>query len=283
MTNRELASLTILALLMLLIIVEAIRKPSFRKDIWNLFKAFSWKLQVALWCYFLCAALSMWIAWQIGLWKVEFVKESLLMILVGGIPLLYFKPVEMISGFELLKAISQNAVGFTVIVSAYFNLVSFPYVVEALMQVVVFLLGASSAVIERKKLGSFTNHLLQGALILYGLIFILLVSFKVYSHADSIYWSKEINIFILSGFYLFSMFPFAYLLALYSTLELIIFRFKIRNESLSLGVKVAAIVGTRESLKLAKLFCYPWLNEMAEAENYRNASIVMRSYRKALQ
>ena len=141
LTSREAASLTLL----LIFIVFAIVKSKDRRQLKS-----SWGdvvkqtlrpkvLQVILIYGATIAALTYQAAW-IGLWDVMLLKDTLVLAIFSGIPLLIFKSLEADDGKQLLLSITKETFGVAALAITYVNLTSLPYVLELLLQTLVVIL-----------------------------------------------------------------------------------------------------------------------------------------------
>jgi hypothetical protein len=140
LSNRDIASLFWLAVLAVLVMSRA----GGRAGIASILRALWGKLLALVLAYWAFLALVVVVAWKLGFWSPDLMKDTVLWALIPGLALIFsFVRAGQERGFYVRTL--RRLVGLTAIVEFYVNLGSFPLPVElALVPVVGFLVVMSA-------------------------------------------------------------------------------------------------------------------------------------------
>lgn len=284
LTSREAASLTLL----LIFIVFAIVKSKDRRQLKN-----SWGdvvkqtlrpkvLQVILVYGATIAALTYQAAW-IGLWDVMLLKDTLVLAIFSGIPLLIFKSLEADDGKQLLLSITKETFGVTALAITYVNLTSLPYVLELLLQTLVVILIFGVNFNKRDPSQASTVALFNRLLGFIGISLFVWVSNWLIQRHDTYDWGQQLRSFAFSVYLPITMIPFAYMLGIIASAETKLVLLQIHNKQVKKSTKLAMIIGFHGSLRYVRAFCGQWLIDVANAKSYHEARDVMCRYRQVVR
>lgn len=280
LTERELASaIWIAGIVATLMIV-----PTTRKSLWpalaDLVRSAAhpkiWGLFAAL---FLWAGFCVLAAWRIGLWDVSLLKETLLVVLGLGFPML-FRSVRAKSGTNLARQVLTASAGGTALLLFYLNLASFPLWAELLLQPFAAIIAMCALVAshkpETKKLVPFFNLIL--VLFLTGSV--IWTSITLISMGDQTDWLQTLRAFLLTLWLPALLTPFFYSVAFVAYAESHLKRVAhlSAGRKLPLRVHLAFILGLRLSVAWASSFTGRY-NGLAQEKRFRGATRFMRDFR----
>ena len=133
LTNREVATAIIIGLIVLSIALM----PETRRSIPTFLGVLgSAKLLLMFFVYFTYALILIILAARTGAWTTEMLKDTVLVALVTGLPIL-MESDNMKSGANIVRKVAREAVGISVFLAAYVNLASFSIPVEVVVQLLV--------------------------------------------------------------------------------------------------------------------------------------------------
>lgn len=284
-TSREIATGIIAAAFILLSIALNKDRKGLPRSLRQVAKAFAaWKVWTVVLAYLVFVAGVVVLAQAIGLWSGALLKETLIVGLLVGVPIL-FHSTEFKDGLAVVKHVVKKVLGITAILAVYLNLAPFPLWGELILQI--FLLFCMMLAIVGKKnpktapVGKFFETLTA----LIGIGLLAYVTAKVASHFNEFNWEREASTFALSVWLPISLIPFIYLFGLMATCEATLVRMKFHNagKALPLSTRLGFLLGVRGSLLYASTFTGHWLSQLANQKSFRDASRTMREYRQSVR
>ncbi|MCL3789875.1 MULTISPECIES: hypothetical protein [unclassified Actinomyces] len=224
------------------------------------------------------------LAHSVGAWSGELLKDTLIGVFVVGFPIL-FNSAKFGDGLGVVKHVVKEVLGVTALLVVYLNLVLFPLWGELVLQVVLLFFVMFSVVGKRDPgtaaVGSFFDVLMA----LIGIGLTAHVAIQVASGFNEFDWEREATAFALSVWLPVSLIPFIYVLGLIASCEATLVRAKFLNgrQVLPLAVRLAFLLGVLGSLRYATCFAGRWLPELAKQKSFRDASRIMREYRRSVR
>lgn len=282
-TNREWASLILvcLAISPFLLIAKWRRGcgPSFLRllvALWSL--AYFWAFYFAY-----CLAVIL-LAWRIGIWNTDLTKDTVLLILFVGLPLV-FSVTKFASGNLLLRRVALESLGISAILTAYVQLESLSLWAEFLIQlfaVTIALVAVGAGVITKdRRLGAIAN----GFLTVMGVCLLAYTTKAAISEWTASDWSEAGWSLALSVWLPLALLPFLYVSGFFivasSALTMALFRNGHKQHRPK--SRLAGYLGLRFSLKLANEFIGDWRLALGNTEGFREGLRVMKGFRQAVK
>lgn len=173
LTNREIATLVLLGVLLVGIFVLALRKESLRGAFGSLFRGFVQPqiLFVLVW-YYGCLSAALFLASRLGLWEWGLWKPTGMWLVLSGFGLL-FKYDEVIKQPGFGWRVSIRTIALVEIVSFVADLASFPLWVEIPAQALAFIAGVMSAWVGDNPEHAPVARLANRYLMLFGVVALL--------------------------------------------------------------------------------------------------------------
>lgn len=173
LNDRELASLILLGVFATIFMVVPKLRRNLAPAVTGVLRAFiAWRILVVFVGFL--AWVSGWIAlasWT-GLWGFDLLKDSIIIVLTLGIPLL-FRTVNAKSGDEIFKQLRVEALSISAVLLFYLNLEPLPLWTELLLQPFVVLVQLLNLVAGMKSEHRVAQRLTSGILILVGFAMLL--------------------------------------------------------------------------------------------------------------
>ncbi len=278
LTNREIASLILIGVLLVFCIV----KTDIRKSLVATIKVFfSYQLVTINLVYLAYAAALVLLAWRLGDWDLRLLRDTVIVLLVVGYPMV-FRANSVSDGKVLLRRTVRETMGISALVVFYVNLSSLPIVWEVVIQLIgVF---AAMLAVVAKSQGQKSRPvavLMNGVLIAIGLL--LFVTTTINFVAD---WKTEgfgliLKTLCMTIWLPIALLPLVYVGAFLMQVQVIFVMLPSNNghRKVGLGVKLALFFGLRGSVRLGAAFIGAWRTRVGEAANYRDARRVMNNFR----
>src|SRR5699024_2335179 len=252
LNNRELASVILIALLVVLAMVfpkwRGIVFPALGSVACSLFK---WAVLRVFGLFAVWAALWVWLAWLLGIWHMEVLKDTVVIVVGVGFPLL-FKSIEAKSGVEILDHVRRETLTLSTLFLFYLNLESLPLWGELIAQPVIFLLAAMTAFAQRDEKGQRVLGCFSIPLVLIGLGLLAWTTAQTLNKWDELVWPDLLAPLALSVWLPFAMFPYLYAVAFYAATEVILKRLLWTNEEMPLRARLGVSAGLHGSVRWAK-------------------------------
>jgi hypothetical protein len=280
LTEREIATLILFAGFLVLVL----SRRDTRKAAGALLKAFFVvKIIFPLILYLIYAVALVVLAWWIGIWRIEMLKDTVVVVLTVAIPLM-FGVTNADSGGMLVRKVIRETLGVAAIVALYLNLASLSVVAELLIQIFVIVITA---------IGVFAKHrdakyrpVARGMDVILVIVGIGMLTFTTVWIVQN--WAS-MNLALIgltaamSVWLPILLLPFLYILAFYAAVELILMRLPFFNKKQKppLRVRIAVIGGLRGSVLYAKRFVGDWLIEAGPLQRFNDAVALMKRFRSA--
>jgi hypothetical protein len=228
---------------------------------------------LVLWC-----VPFIWLAAHFGVWDLSLLKDSIILVVVVGFPIL-FKSVGQKSGTRILRDVVRDTLRPTAILVFYLNLESLPLWTELIAVPLFTFLVLLNAMAGTKPEWRRTQGCIGVVLAILGVGLIawtVILTVQQFAQTD---WMAVALGFALSVWLPVVMFPCFYAASFYaaSELDLTMLRFKSGTPT---RVQLAAFLCLRFSLKWAAAFRgkeYP----VGQLRTFRDASHAMRDFRAA--
>lgn len=279
LNDRELASLILLGVFTTIFMAVPRMRRSLTPAVAGVIRAFvAWRVLVVFVGFLVWVSGWIALAAWIGLWAFDLLKDSIIIVLTLGLPLL-FRTMTAKSGNEIFKQIRVEALSISAVLLFYLNLEPLPLWAELLLQPLVVFVQLLNLVAGMKSEHRVVQRLTSGILILVGFAMLLwstvhLVA-DVGSH-DLLLLAKTLG---LSVWLPLLMFPYFYGTAFYASSESILQRMQwIGGEAQLRRVRFAVFLGLLFSVKLASRFKGRYDN-VARSATFREACRGMDDFR----
>lgn len=279
LTDRELASLLILVAFGTFFLT----KREIRKSGVGVLRAlFVPKIAAPLILYLAYACLVVAVAWRIGIWTADLLKDTVIVVLTVAIPLL-FGVTNVESGAGLTKKAVREVLGVGAVVALYVNLTSLNIFGELIVQVVVIFASIVSVVARHQG-----GEALRVAKLMDWILAAIGLAMLAFTTQWLVYNWKSLDLVVvgltaaMSVWLPLLMLPFIYVLAFYAFVELVYVRLPFFNSNRRppLQVRLAIFFGLRGSVFFARRFVGSWLAEVARVHSYKDAGLVMARFRR---
>ena len=171
LTNREIASLILIGLVILLVVLAGKKSPrtGLLRSLRSALKAFvAWQILMPLLLYVVWILVALVPAYRLGVWDTRLWKATILWLVVSGLALMFGLP-EAIKQTGFFRTALKRTIGSMVVVQFVANLSAFPLWVEIPTQLLVFIFAIGSMQAsndpDHARVGRFYN----GCLGLYGI------------------------------------------------------------------------------------------------------------------
>jgi len=281
LTDREIATLIIFGGMAIAALFSRTIREALH-DILRLLlnKYILWPLIV----YFVYSVFLIWAASHIGWWKPSLIKDTIIVVMITGIGML-FSANEIRSGTFLVRKTVRNAAGAAALATFYINLSSFSVITEIMFQIIL----AIAAI-----LGVFAKHqrnvprsvvvFFDTILTIGGVILIIKTSVDF----SELWSNKGWEIFeplILSIWFPLMLIPFVYAFSYLIHVQSAIVGLRTLNDKRSLKpiVLLAFLLGIRISVKYAASFSGHWRLDIIKETTFRGTHNLMRRYRQSVR
>lgn len=278
LTNREIVTLILLGSLFVCCLV----KPVIRKSLGGVVSAFLQHKIVAVVLIFLAyAVLLVWLAAQIGLWDFRLLKDTILITVVVGFPMM-FGATQVKDGALLVRKVTRTIIGASTIVAFYVNLVSLNVLGEFVVQIVVIFAALMSVVAKNQGSKSLVvGRFMDGVLVVIGLLLLTITTVHLLGNWQDLDLKTTGLTFAMSIWLPLTLLPFIYVLSFYAATESVFTMLPSFNERKKPNwkVRLAVFIGFHASVRYASDFTGQWRADVASLTSYRATREVMRRYR----
>jgi hypothetical protein len=274
LTNRELASLIILAAF---VVLSALVARAELKVIGKL--VFASRITLLFGLYLVYAAAVVWLAAVIGVWHLSLLKDTVVVILSISFPLL-FRSVEAASGAVLVRQTIAATLGIGAVLGLYVNLATLSLWGELGAQIVIIVVAAFGAYFKAK--GRVVPSRVSATLLaIIGLAGIVYTTIWFVAEHERMGFVEVGLAAAMSVWLPMLLLPFVYVAAFYAALELIFVRLPYVSpvRPISLKVRLGILVGLRGSVRYAKSLLGTPLADVAQKTTYMDVSRAMRQFR----
>ena len=283
MTNREIATLILIGLVIVWALTRADVRKSFREVIRALFNR---SIVTMLLLYLAYSGLVVWLALLVGAWSMDLLKDTILIALTVGFPMV-FNATSISDGGSLTRKTVRDVLGLSAILVFYVNLTSLSIIGELVIQTV-----ASFAVM----MSVFAKHqggkslviarFMDGLLVVIGLFLLAVTTAELVNGWPNIEELAGIGFTLAMSIWLpLGLLPFIYVLAFYAACESLFVALKFFNDRKTprWKARMAILLGFRGSVRYASNFTGHWRYEIASLTTYPEARRVMGEYRSSVR
>lgn len=278
LNSREVASVILIAVLVVISLVI----PKWRDLLLSSLKTvmsslFKWAILLVFGCFVLWVTLWVWLAWVLGAWEPELLKDTIIILFGVGFPLL-FSSIRAKSGVEIIGHIRRETLALSTFFLFYLNMASLPLWGELFTQPVIVFLVVMTAFAQRDENGQRVIGCFSIPLLFIGLGLITWTTAQTVIFWNEINWQELMAQLALSVWLPFAMFPYLYLVAFYVATEMILKRLLWMNTEMPLRSRLGVLVGLRGSVRWAKELTGRY-NHVARETSFRGALSKMREFR----
>lgn len=221
------------------------------------------------------------LAARIGLWDIGLLKDSVVVTVTMGFPLL-FRAVTAKSGTAIVRELVSETIAFSAILTAYLNLESFPLWAElvllpALTATYLLVVAANRSTMSRLR-GCLHLVLTSAAALV-----IVWTSAQLISTAATRNWSELASEVALSVWLPFTFFPYLYGVSFIVAAEKIARRMRRYNPPARKSVVLAALLGLHLRLRWASAFLPTYEKPVSRSGSFREAREGMISFREGVR
>jgi hypothetical protein len=280
LTTREIASLMLIGTLVLTILVV----PKFRRHMGPSVRgviraAFAPKLVGVYVLVIAASAASTAVAWRIGLWDTNRLKEAI--ILTGAVVLpMTARSISFKSGGELAHRLVRDTIGLTALLVFYLDAAPLPLAGELTVQGLATLLVLLQAAARTQTEWSAAKRLFDALLVMMGVFLLIRTTTSII--ASPLDWSEFFQSLFFSFWLPLSLLPFFCTFAFYAVAETVLTRFQAIRKPLTLRRTLAFMLGTRLRLGLLAQFNGRY-NSVADGRGFRDGLRQMRDFRADLE
>lgn len=279
LTNRELATAIWIAVAVVAVLAVPTMRRSVARPARNLLRAVT-NLKVlgvfvilVLWC-----VPFIWLAAHFGFWDQSLLKDSIILVVVVGFPLL-FKSVGQESGARILRDVVWDTFRPAAILVFYLNLESLPLWAELTAIPLFTFLALLNVMAGTKPEWKRTRGCIGIALLVLGvglLVWTVILTVQQFGQTD---WLAVMFGFALSIWLPLIMFPYFYAASFCAASELDLTMLRFKNDT-PRRVQLAAFLGLHLSLKWAAAFRGKE-HPVGKLKTFRDARRAMRDFRTA--
>jgi hypothetical protein len=280
LTTREIASLMLIGTLVLTILAV----PKFRRHMAPSMRgvieaAFAPKLVGVYILVIAASAASTAIAWRIGLWETNLLKDAI--VLTGAVVLpMTARSISFKSGGELTHSLVRDTIGLTAVLVFYLDAAPLPLAGELTFQALATLLVLLQAAARLQTEWSAAKRVFDALLVVMGIYLLIWTTTSITASPPD--WSEFFQSLFFSFWLPLSLLPFFYTFAFYAVAETVLTRFQAIRKPLTLRRVLAFMIGTRLRLGLLSQFNGRY-NNVADGRGLRDGLRQMRDFRADLQ
>jgi len=233
--------------------------------------------------YLAYAAAIIVLASWLRVWTMDLVKDTVLVVLFVGLPLL-FNAASAKSGVSLVRKTFAETLSVSVLVLFYINLVSLPILAELILQLGVVFISMIAAFGATKGEYRVVTKLANGIISLIGLGLLVYTTVNLIAS-----WSEQdlnliLRTLLLSMWFPFALLPLIYIVSFYAQTQLVFVMLPFFNDRkpLPLRVRIAIFLGFRGSTRYAASFIGEWRSRVGKLRGFRETIRLMSEYRASV-
>lgn len=234
-----------------------------------------------VWLYLvvvLVAASSTALAWVIGLWDLNLLKDTVILTLTVVFPMT-FRSLSFKSGGELAHKLMRDTLALTALLTIYLDAAPLPLGWEIIYQLTVIFLAMLQAFAATKPEYAPAKRMCDVLLFVLGVFLLVWTTVSLMQTPPD--WSEFFQS-LFFGFWLpLTLLPFFYVFGFYAVTKTALARFRAIKRPLSRRATLAVMVGTRLRLSLIARFSGRY-NYVGDATGFRDALSRMSSFRNDL-
>lgn len=285
LTSRELATGIVFVAFVLLSFGLSKDRKELLRSLLGVVKAFAaWKVWTVVLSYLIFVAAVVVLAYSLGAWSSELLKDTLIIGFFVGLPIL-LNSAKFKDGLGVVEHVAKEVLGVAALLVVYLNLAPFSLWGELILQVALLFFVMLAIVGKRDPKTASVGKFFEVLTGLIGIGLIAYVTIQVATRFNEFDWEREAMAFAVSVWLPFSLIPFIYLFGLIASCEATFVRAKFHNkrEALPLSARLAFLFGVHGSLRYATSFTGHWLPELAKQKSFRDALGTMRGYRQSVR
>lgn len=285
LTSRELATLILVAAFVGLAFALSSDRQSLIRSFHGVLKAFgAWKVWVPVAAYLAYSTGVVALAGWAGFWRPEQIKETAIVVLFTGLPIL-FNATKFKEGKEVFLRVIKEIVGVSAILAVYLNLAPLPLWGELILQSALAFLLMGAAVGKRDPKTAGVARAFGVLVTLIGLCLLVYATAQVVLGFADIDWTHEALAFAVSVWVPLVQVPFIYSFGVLAASESALVRLRLHNdhEPPPLRVRIALLLGFQGNLRYASRFSQQWIPRMATERSFKSATRTMRDFRRMVR
>ena len=283
LSNRELATVILVALFFVVVLLTPSARRQVLPSIAAVLKVLvNAKILGLFVLYFAYAAAIVVAARTLGVWDLSLLKDTLIVVIFVGMPLL-LNASEVRNGRLFLTKVIKETIGVAALIAFYLGLASLPLWGELIVQPILTLFVLTGFVASRK---ASTRQVATFCNVLSALIVVFLLAFTSVHMARqwSTYDFRHEGISLAMSIWLpLFLIPFVYVCAFVFQSEtiLVVLPFFNDKKPVPARVRLALVAGLHLRTRYSSAFVGSWRAQIAEAHTYKAARQVMGAFRKA--
>lgn len=224
--NRELA----IAFWLVLLAVWALRKPEIRKSIVGVFRAF-WRVKIVvpvclMLLYVSCIVV---LLEAIGMWKIHLLKDTVVWFFVGAMAMMMRFATAEEAG-NIFSKIFSDSIKIVILLEFLVNTYIFPFVVELILVPLLTFIAMIDVVASMNEEHAIVARVAQGIQIVAGLVILVVAINLAVSDFQNLKSLDTFRSIALAPLMSVLMFPFIYILIVFSKYELLFIRLDFGSE-----------------------------------------------------
>lgn len=282
LNDREIATLFWIALLALTFTLVPSLRRSMGPSAKALIRGFAHPKVAGIFALFvLWCALWAWFASLVKMWDWLLTKDTLLIIVGVGFPLL-FRSMNAKTGADIAHQVRREALSLSVLFAFYLNFTPLPLWAEL---VLLPILALFAMMIGFGTYDARGRPFVGCSAVVLGLVtasLIVWTTVQTVTNWESLDGRSLMLQLALSVWLPLAMFPFLYVIAFYAATESLLTRFSVLREGMPLRARLGVLVGLRFSVRWAKALNGRY-NSVSESTTFREALHAMRSFREDVE
>ena len=280
LTDREIATLLIFGA----IFVAALFNKTVRKSLLDVLRTILNKYILGpILVYLAYSAVLIWGASRLGLWNSDLLKDTLIVVFITGIGMLFSANTIKSGGFLVKKTVAST-VGLAALITFYVNLSSFNVLSEIIFQLVIGVAVILSVFAKHQKEASSKSlaKFFDAIVVIGGIILIIKTTADFREVLGNEGPSRIFEPLILSIWFPLMLIPFVYLFSLVIYVQSLLNGLSAisRDNPIKLRVIVALLLGLHFSVRYASSFSGHWRMDISEISAYSEARKLMHRFRQ---
>ena len=280
LTDREIATLLIFGA----IFIAALFSKTVRNSLLDVLRTILNKYILGpILVYLAYSTVLIWVASSLGLWDSNLLKDTLIVVFITGIGML-FSANSIKSGGFLVKKTVASTVGLTALITFYVNLSSFHVFSEVIFQLVIGVAVILSVFAKHQKEASLKSlvKFFDAIVVIGGIILIIKTTTDFREIWVSEGPSEIFEPLILSIWFPLTLIPFVYLFSLVIYMQSLLKGLSVisRDDPIRLRVTIALLLGLHFSVRYTSSFSGHWRMDITEISTYREARKLMHRFRQ---
>lgn len=282
-SNREIASAIVFMAVLLIAFLLSKDKHSVPNAMINVLKAFCCKQILIVFALYLAYSISLfYLAYEIGIWDFDLLKDSFIEFLFIGIPAI-FVAAESRSEKDIFKRVFLTEVGLAAFLSFYLNLESFNILGEIALQATIFFLTVLQIISKKRNEYRVVYKLSTFILSVIGFCLIVSLTFQLSMNFFQHDWFFELRAFFLTLWFPVLMLPFLLILAYYSSFETMYRRLSFVAKDVPLSYKLILVGAFSFRMKYIKHFAGMWAFKLKDCGSVKEVRNLLKEYKTELK